>query len=101
MLGEVGQADHLLLPDHQTQDPVAPGRGPDPVPLLLRDPERREALQQAAIRVQHADRRVLGTDERRRYFDNPLQHAFQRQFRGQQGASGHQLFEPMARGHGS
>ena len=60
---QVGQPDRPRLPDHQSENAVAPGQLADAGPQLLVNPVGGEALQQPAVGRQHPDRGVVRPDE--------------------------------------
>ena len=64
-------------------------------PGRIVDPMGREALEQAAIGPEHADRGVLGADHLRRHQDDPVERAFQRRLRDEGGGCDHEAFQPI------
>jgi hypothetical protein len=95
MPGQVRQPDGTCLPDYQPEDAVPSRRRTDPGAQLVIDPVGREALQQAAVRCQHAYRCVVRADQLGRRADDLLQNTVDGYFRDQGGSGDDEALQAL------
>jgi hypothetical protein len=96
VFGEIGEANRSRRSDHQPEDAVASRQISDERALLGIDAVSDKALQEPAIRCQHANGGKPGTDHLGRHLYYALQHPFQG-YLGEQRRSGYnQPLQPLA-----
>jgi hypothetical protein len=96
MFSEIGEANRSPRPDHQPQDAVAARQISDERTLLGIDAVGDKALQEAAIRCQHANGSVLGPYDLGRHLYYALEHPFQGHFGDQRRSGYNQPLQPRA-----
>ena len=82
--GDVVQAQHLRLADHDAENSPAHRHVTDLPGLILVDPGREKALERLARGRDHAESRVARAREVGGSLDQPLQHGVERELGGQQ-----------------
>ncbi len=72
--------------------------GSEERPVLVVDAVGGEALEQAAVGLQHANRGILCPDDFRSYLHHALEHPFQRHLGDERGCRQHQALHPLGVG---
>src|SRR6185437_9805942 len=78
MRGQIPEPDRLALAHDESENAVPTWRGPDPAAELRIDPVRGEALEDPAVRSDHADRRIAHADYLCSHLHDTLKDAVER-----------------------
>jgi hypothetical protein len=92
--GKIGEANGFRGADDQSEYAVTSGQIPYESALLGIDAVSDKALQEAAVRCQHPDGGVPGSDDLRCYLDDPLEYSFQGDFGNQRRSGYNQPLHP-------
>ena len=98
VVGDVLEPQRVCVPDQDAEDAPAERRVTDAGPRLLVDADGEEALEGGAGAVDHSERRVAGTGQRRGRLDDPLQQCVERELRAQRDARVDEDVQPVGEG---